>query len=118
MRTNKSDKKEELTAKSRFVVPGHNDQDLGQFRSDSPTAPQLALYFLMVISAACSWDLMSFDVETAFLSGVALARELYCWPPNDVKAMKAAKTLEIEERRVRTYRGATAMVVAHSRRLA
>ena len=60
-----------MIAKSRFVVPGHNDQDLGQFRSDSPTAPQLSLYFLMVISAAYGWDLMSFDVETAFLNGVA-----------------------------------------------
>ena len=52
VRTNKSDKKEELIAKSRFVVPGHNDLDLGQFRRDSPTAPQLALYFLIVISTA------------------------------------------------------------------
>ena len=52
VRTNKSGNKSELIAKSRFVVPGHNDQDLGQFRSDSPTAPQLSLYFLMVISAS------------------------------------------------------------------
>ena len=28
---------------------------------------------------------MSFDVETALLSGIALTRELYCWPPNDMK---------------------------------
>ncbi len=81
VRTNKSDKSEELIAKSRFVVPGHSVPDLGQFSSDSPTAPQLALYFLMVISAAFGWDLMSFDVETAFLNGVALARKLYRWPP-------------------------------------
>ncbi len=90
VQTNKSDKKNELIAKSRFVVPGHSDQDLGQFRIDSPPAPQLALYFLMVISASFGYDLMSFDVETtAFLNGVALARELYCWRPNDVSVINS-----------------------------
>ena len=61
VRTNTSDNKAEIVAKSRIVVPGHNDQDLGQFRIDSPTAPQLALYFLRVLSASFGWDLMSFD---------------------------------------------------------
>ena len=75
------------TAKSRVVVPGHNDQDLGDFRSDSPTAPQLSLYFLLVIAAAQGWLLRSFDVETAFLNGEKLLRELYCWPPADIKGV-------------------------------
>ncbi len=31
---------------------------------------------------------MSFDVETALWIGVALGRELCCWPPNDVRVIK------------------------------
>ena len=68
VRTNKGEAGEEIEAKSRVVVPGHNDQDLGAFRSDSPTAPQLSLYLLMVIAAAKKWPLQAFDMETAFLN--------------------------------------------------
>jgi len=86
-----------LIPKSRFVVPGRNDQDLGQFRSDSPTAPQLGLYFLMVISAAKGWPLMSFDVETAFLNGVGLLRELYCWPPAGVRGINPTRLWKLKK---------------------
>ena len=72
LRTNKA--AEGLKAKSRFIVPGHNDQDLGDFRSDAPTSPQLSLYLLLVIAASKAWDIMSFDVETAFLNGEGLGR--------------------------------------------
>ena len=34
-----------------------------------------------------SWDILSFDVETAFLNGNDLPRELYCFPPPDVKGI-------------------------------
>ena len=51
----------------------------------------------MVISAAFGWDLMSFDVETAFLNGIALARELYCWPPNDVKNIDPKKLWRLKK---------------------
>ena len=75
VRTSKKDPGQKTpVAKSRIVVPGHKDQDLGEFRSDSPTAPQVSLYFLMVIAAGYGWDLSSFDVEIAFLIGEKLLR--------------------------------------------
>ena len=38
-------------AKSRIIVPGHNDMDICKFRSDAPTAPPLAVYLMLVITA-------------------------------------------------------------------
>jgi hypothetical protein len=43
VRTNKGAKAKELIAKSRLVVPGHKDPDLGEFRTDSPTTSTLAV---------------------------------------------------------------------------
>ena len=37
--------------RSRIVLPGHLDQDLGLFRSDAPTAPQIALHLLFSVAA-------------------------------------------------------------------
>jgi hypothetical protein len=51
----------------------------------------------MVISAAFGWDLMSFDVESAFLNGIALARELYCWSPNDVKKINPKRLWRLKK---------------------
>ena len=36
-RTNEGEKTKVLKAKSRLVVPGHKDPDLGEFRTGSPT---------------------------------------------------------------------------------
>ena len=68
-------------------MPGQNDQDLGEFRSDAPTAPQLAVYMLLVIAVAKQWTLRTFDVETAFLNGELMKRVLYCWPSRDMKGV-------------------------------
>ena len=68
-------------------MPGQNDQDLREFRSDAPTAPQVAVYMLLVIAAAKQWMLRTFDVETAFLNGEPMQRILYCRPPRDMKGV-------------------------------
>ena len=52
VRTNKSDKENELIAKSRMVTPGDVDPDgdipveAGGFRTDAPTCPQVAFHLL------------------------------------------------------------------------
>ena len=68
-------------------MPGQNDHDLGEFRSDAPRAPQLAAYMLLVIAVAKQWALRTVDVKTAFLSGELMKRVLYCWPPQDMKGV-------------------------------
>lgn len=51
VRTNKADPGSPLQARSRIVVPGHLDQDLGSFRSDAPTSPQTCLHMLLQLAA-------------------------------------------------------------------
>ena len=84
VRTNKGQPGQELQARSRIVVPGHLDQDLGEFRSDAPTAPQMGLFMVLTMSATFRWKLSAFDVEAAFLNGVPLERTLYVRPPLDL----------------------------------
>ena len=85
VRTDKAAPGEPLNARSRIVVPGHLDQDLGEFRNDAPTAPQAAIHLLMMLAATWRWVISAFDVEAAFLNGVALKRVLYARPPMDLK---------------------------------
>ena len=91
VRTDKSKtgKEEDLQAKSRIVVPGDVDPDgetaveEGGFRTDAPTAPQLAFHLLCSYAVRRQWWLRTFDVSTAFLSGKAHNREIYMRPPTD-----------------------------------
>jgi hypothetical protein len=75
VRTNKDKDPTTLTPKSRIVFPGDVDVDSGElpedggFRTDSPTAPQVAFHLLCSEAAQRGWKLGSFDVKTAFLSG-------------------------------------------------
>ena len=73
VRTNKNkDPLSDLIAKSRLVVPGDVDPDgdvaveEGGFRTDAPTAPQLAFHLLRSNAVRRKWWLKTFDVKTAF----------------------------------------------------
>ena len=70
-----------LVAKSRLVVPGHRDPDLGGFRTDAPTVGATATKIAKAIAQARGWVLWSFDVTTAFLSGERTDREIYVKAP-------------------------------------
>ncbi len=97
VRTNKAKEGEPLEARSRIVVPGHLDQDLGSVRSDAPTAPQLALHMMMQVAATFKWKLQAFDVEAAFLNGVPLERELYVRPPMDLPGQNPNELWRLEK---------------------
>ena len=89
VRTNKAKDPTTLIPKSRIVFPGDVDIDAGKlpedggFRTDSPTAPQVAFHLLCSEAVQRGWKLGSFDVKTAFLSGEAQSREIYVRPPKD-----------------------------------
>ena len=53
----------------------------GGFRTDAPTAPQLAFHLLCSNAVRRQWWLKTFDVKTALLSGKAQSREIYMKPP-------------------------------------
>ena len=73
----------EIEMKSRLVIPGHTDPQLGLFRTDSPTTSGLAVLVCTVIALAYDWSFLLFDVMTAFLSGMQLTRELYAKAPRE-----------------------------------
>ena len=81
VRTNRG--RTSLEAKSRIIIPGHLDPQLGSYRTDSPTTSWLAV--LTMISVALCNDMLGsvFDVKTAFLSGLPLDREVYVRAPAD-----------------------------------
>ena len=91
VRTNKdkSNKEENLVAKSRIVLPGHVDPDGdipvedGGFRTDAPTAPQIAFHMLCSTAVRRKWRLQTFDCKNAFLTGKEQTRELYVHPPKE-----------------------------------
>ncbi|CAE8672228.1 unnamed protein product [Polarella glacialis] len=56
----------DLVAKSRLVVPGHVDPEVGEFRTDAPTTHPVAVSLTATIAASLRWSAWTFDVQTAF----------------------------------------------------
>lgn len=76
-----------LIAKSRLVIPGHMDPHLGQFRTDAPTTALVAVRLAKAVSQWRGWEGWSFDVTTAFLSGLKTERQIYVKaPPEGIPA--------------------------------
>ena len=70
-----------LVAKSRLVIPGHLDPQLGSFRSDSPTVSLQGVRLAKTLSQHRKWECESFDVTTAFLSGESTTRKIHVKAP-------------------------------------
>ena len=66
-----------LIAKSRLVVPGHLDPNLGTFRTDAPTTSLMATRLAKGVAAGRGWNAWSFDITTAFLTVVTQQNEKY-----------------------------------------
>ena len=56
-------------AKARIVVLGFMDPSLDQLQRDSPTMSRLSRMLVLQMVASQRWNLMSFDIRTAFLQG-------------------------------------------------
>ncbi|CAE7864387.1 TY1B-PL [Symbiodinium microadriaticum] len=90
VRTNKAAVgSQQLIPKSRIVLPGHLDPDVGEIRTDSPTTQATAVRMTMILCVSKRWVCLLFDVSTAFLSGKEVGRELYVRPPRDLKGAGA-----------------------------
>ena len=76
-----------LQAKSRIVLPGHLDPDLGALRTDAPTTSLTAVRMALAVAASRQWQGWLFDASTAFLSGKNVYRDLYARPPNDLRGV-------------------------------
>jgi len=83
VRTNRSKILEILAAKSRLILLGHLDPQIGLYRTDAPTTSALAVYVAAAIAMAYGWIGEVFDVMTAFLTGKELTREVYARAPRE-----------------------------------
>ena len=71
-------------AKARMVVIGFEDPDLGEISSDSPTLTKDGRQLVVQTVASHRWELVSFDVSTAFLNGEGDGRLLGLYPPPEL----------------------------------
>ena len=74
-------RKEDGTLKARFVVKGF--QEKAKSQSDSPTASRESLKLYLSIVANEEWELISYDVRSAFLQSDKLERDVFTKPPPD-----------------------------------
>ena len=81
VRTNINKDTKILEAKSRLIIPGHTDPEIGMHRTDAPTTTHLAVIVAATIAVSLGFDIETFDVTTAFLSGMAMTRKLYTKAP-------------------------------------
>ena len=83
-----------LVAKSRLIIPGHLDPEIGTYRTDSPTAATMTTRLLKLMAASRGYQVYSFDVSTAFLSGKATSREIYVRaPPGGLPAVDGYRAI-------------------------
>lgn len=78
VRVNKGKGDDDLRPKSRLVIPGHLDPELGGYRTDSPTTSPIAVRLLKSLIVSKQWEGWVFDVSTAFLSGKQTDRGGVC----------------------------------------
>ena len=73
-----------LSPKTRLVLVGVQDPDLGRIATDSPTLRKESKHIIQSVCASMKWVVWGADIKTAFLSGDQSQRELFFRPPAEV----------------------------------
>lgn len=68
-------------AKARLVVLGFEVTSIGELASDAPTLTKDGRQMVVQMVASRKWELLSFDISTAFLRGDSDGRLLGLHPP-------------------------------------
>ena len=71
--------------KARLVVVGFEDPGVGVIKNDSPTLSKDARQTIVQQVSSYKWDLVSFDISTAFLHGEGDGRLLGIYPPPELQ---------------------------------
>ena len=66
-------------AKARLVARGYEDNNSD--RTDSPTCSKMNLRLIVAIAASKNWQINSLDVQSAFLQGQKMERDVFLKPP-------------------------------------
>ena len=72
-------------AKARLVIIGYEDPDIDTVSNDAPTLTKDGRMTVLQAVAAHRWELLSFDVSTAFLHGKGDGRTLGVHPPPELR---------------------------------
>ena len=72
-------------AKARLVIIGYEDPDIDTVSNDAPTLTKDGRMTVLQAVAAHRWELLSFDVSTAFLHGKGDGRTLGIHPPPELR---------------------------------
>ena len=72
-----------LMVKSRLIIPGHRDPQIGLYRTDAPTTSLLAVFTTATLAISMGFNLLTFDVSTTFLSGQELKRDCFVKVPKE-----------------------------------
>ena len=97
--TKKTDENGEQKLKARLCAQGtaHQDHQLAQLNTESPTASRASMRHALSIAASNNWHVYSFDVSCAFLQGMMLEddqdenmygvqkREVHLRPPKEFR---------------------------------
>ena len=75
----------EKRAKARLVILGFEDPGVGAVANDAPTRSKDSKQLLLQKAASRRWDLINFDISTAFLKGEGDGRPLGIHPPPEIK---------------------------------
>lgn len=75
----------ERRAKARLVVLGFEDPDISEVPRDAPTLSKDGRQLLLQLVASRRWDLLNFDISTAFLKGQGDGRPLGIYPLKNSK---------------------------------
>ena len=67
--------------KARLCMRGDTEKNVDSVRADSPTAHKDSLKLGLAIAANENFSLLSGDIKSAFLQGMALKREVFVIPP-------------------------------------
>ena len=74
-----------MKGKARLVVVGFEDPGVGTIKNDSPTLSKDARQMIVQQVSSYGWDLVSFDISTAFLHGEGDGRLLGIHPPPELQ---------------------------------
>ena len=75
----------EKRAKARLVILGFEDPGVGIVPNDAPTLSKDARQLLLQKAASRRWDLINFDISTAFLKGAGDGRPLGIHAPPEIR---------------------------------
>ena len=76
--------------KARLVARGFEDHEIN-IRKDSPTCTKMNFRMMLTIAASRGWKINSLDIQSAYLQGTNIERDIFLKPPQEANTNKIWK---------------------------